>query len=387
MHRRRHLAVWFGLSGWIGTLGCDPAFTGRFLAAFRAQLASSPDGKTCAEGSDFAALVPDCPFESVCFTSACAAHDACYGGCEAERGECDRQFREDMFAVCNEQFALDATGLRECLYFANLYWAIVDSAGDTYYNCEFVPTAPTPGACCTFGEPAVCEEVDSSAQCAFQSLFVADLNCKDVGETFGACPAPANDSCTTRIRVCQQAEADASLGRCASSEDAPPNLADRVCSAVSQDCAFGDPCLPYAGEAFRCIVNGDNRLADADGPDPGADCGFDDAGRFHADIWYEYVAPCTGTMTIQMCNGTFYDSILSVYGSGVLGECQCPADNATLLSCDDDSCGGFATSSVAGTPVVEGACYILRVGGYSNDATDAGAARGLSRLDIGVLCD
>jgi len=59
-----------------------------------------------------------------------------------------------------------------------------------------------------------------------------------------------------------------------------------------------------------------------------------------------------------------------------------------LLSCNDDFCGGFSSpSGVTALDVIEGGCYLIRVGGWSNDGIEADARRGTGRLDVGVLCE
>lgn len=365
---------------------CDPGFMSRFGAAFRDQVGTSAEGQMCGDGSDYAALIADCPFEGVCFTAACQAHDVCYNNCAGSRFECDRRFRSDLLDLCNEQFGFRDVGRRECLYFANLYWAFVDATGGEYYNCDFVPTDPRLGACCQAGSPATCVDVSDASGCGFQSVFVDGLTCAEVAATFGGCPAAFNDVCAERAVACQTQTPQPDAGVCATPDGADPALADRLCSVTSQDCAFGHACLPYENTAYRCVVNGDNRLATSDGPEAGAVCGFAEENRLQGDIWYEYTAPCSGTLTVQMCNGTFYDAVLAIYPPDEGGACVCPDKGELPLVCNDDACspGGPA---IASTEVAEGACYVIRVAGYSLDQTEAGAARGISRLDIGVLCD
>lgn len=401
MHVAKAIMVCTAIAALVSLSGCTPEFVTRLIGAFRDQLGTPSPGQTCGDGSRLAALVADCPFEGVCFTDACAAHDLCYGACQASQSECDRRFRHDMIDRCNDSFALDDWKLRECLYFANIYWSVVDLAGYRFYECTHIPFEPRPGACCSFesqsGDGGVdaaataCQDVPDRTACSFQSVFLSDLTCEEVVALFGGCPLPLNDDCADRLKVCDGAGPGVSLGRCNSSTDVSPQTDNRVCNISSQDCAFGDVCLPHDGEAFRCIVQGDNRLAGTDGPDPDEACGFGDAGRFQADIWFEYVALCSGVMTVQLCDGTFYDAVLAIYGTDEPESgCACPSEESPrslLLSCDDDSCGGFATGSIASIPVVESGCYILRVGGWSIDGMASGASRGISRLDIGILCD
>jgi len=93
-------------------------------------------------------------------------------------------------------------------------------------------------------------------------------------------------------------------------------------------------------------------------------------------------------MTIQMCQAGLYDAMLAVYGDeSAGGSCPCPDNNDQLLICNDDYCGGFGTLSGLILPeVVGGACYTIRVGGWSLDGTEASSQRGRSELDIAVFC-
>jgi hypothetical protein len=84
--------------------------------------------------------------------------------------------------------------------------------------------------------------------------------------------------------------------------------------------------------------------AHTDGPPPGAQCGFD--GPFF-DVWYDYIATCTGLTTISVA-GSNFEAALVVYDG-----CGCPVTNDALLAC-----GASAT-----IPVVAGQCYKLRIGG------------------------
>lgn len=392
-HKFGILAILSG--GLLAATACDAAFFAEFRRNLRNQLETAAEGQMCGDQSDLAALVQDCPMEGVCFTPVCQAHDVCYASCATSRAECDRQFRLGASDVCTATFELGDPNFNECLYFAHLYWTMIELYGADFYVCDNAPpVGPQAGACCHAAGTDGCEEVASQAECSFSDLFIAGLTCAEVEAELGGCPSPPNDDCGDAIRVCEGQAAGVGLGFCDESTDtasgAPGSATEsaRICSVSSQDCVFGGACLPHDGEAFRCIVPSDNRLATTDGPHAGAPCGADEARVFQADVWYEYVPACTGTLSVQMCNGTFYDSLLAVYGTSDSGAgCLCPQDNDHLLICDDDGCGGFGNPSAAILPVVAGGCYLIRVGGWSGTGDAAGASRGVSRLDIGLLCD
>ena len=81
--------------------------------------------------------------------------------------------------------------------------------------------------------------------------------------------------------------------------------------------------------------------------------------------------------------------MIAVHGTQLPGEaCACPADNANLLECNDDYCSvAQSTSGITLERVVAGACYLIRLGGWSRDGTFENAQRARSMLDIGVVCD
>lgn len=341
------------------------------------------------------AAVPDCPLPTVCFTTACQFHDDCYAFCEDTRDRCDLRFYGDMTAICFQRFGGNGKSLQQCLGMALIYWGAVQAFGDEFYLCENFNGFGQPGACCSPGEPPTCENVDQGVLCQGGRLLVPSLSCDEVDATYGGCPQPGNDLCGNRFPVCQNQQPDPALGRCAPLPD-DPITGDEVCSVVSQDCRNGRTCLPFNGTAYRCGVAADTRLALTDGPPTGNTCYLDgepgsepeapEFEPFQSDVWYEYVAPCSGTMTLQMCNSSLYDAMLAVYGGVASNACVCPDEAELPLACNDDGCGGIGVGGIVHVPVEAGGCYVIRVGGYSPDGTVTEAARGVSRVSVGVLC-
>jgi len=76
-----------------------------------------------------------------------------------------------------------------------------------------------------------------------------------------------------------------------------------------------------------------------------------------ADLWFCYVAPCTGELVANLCESD-YDNMLAVYEG-----CGCLAGPGTALACDDDSCPETTGAQLV-VPVRAGQAYGLRVGGY-----------------------
>ncbi len=97
--------------------------------------------------------------------------------------------------------------------------------------------------------------------------------------------------------------------------------------------------------------------ATTDGPAHAGVCQF--SGQTYADIWYQYQATCTGPLTISTCGTVNYDSDLVIYDG-----CNCAAP--VLAACNDDTSGCSNFSSEVTAQVVEGNCYLIRVGGYGS---------------------
>ena len=93
--------------------------------------------------------------------------------------------------------------------------------------------------------------------------------------------------------------------------------------------------------------------ATTDGPiNPGCDQG--DGTKFVNDIWFEYTASSSGTLTVLTCGQATFDTIIAAY-TGLCG-------SLNLVNCDDEGCG-FQTS-IMNFDVTAGETYLLRVGGW-----------------------
>ncbi len=99
--------------------------------------------------------------------------------------------------------------------------------------------------------------------------------------------------------------------------------------------------------------------ANTDGPsEPG--CNFPVSGdpQINQDVWFSFVAPCTGTATASTC-GANYDSKIAIYAGG------CPSVGSAIACNDDsDACGVSSLQSTVSWPTTAGALYTIRVGGY-----------------------
>lgn len=118
-----------------------------------------------------------------------------------------------------------------------------------------------------------------------------------------------------------------------------------------------------------------------DGPALTGDCIKFGDDQVNQDIWYTYAATCTGTVSVSTCNDgdpgtgdTDYDSKMAAYlGTG------CPADNADIVGCQDDTVGCDGFSTVMTFDATSGTDYLVRIGGFS--PADEGSG------NLNVSCD
>ena len=82
------------------------------------------------------------------------------------------------------------------------------------------------------------------------------------------------------------------------------------------------------------------------------------------DLWYSYVASCTGAVTISTCDTVDFDSRIAVYSSCEAG---------TILACNDD-CGGNSNglSSELSLNLIENTSVMIRIGSFAEGATGTG---------------
>jgi Ca2+-binding RTX toxin-like protein len=90
-----------------------------------------------------------------------------------------------------------------------------------------------------------------------------------------------------------------------------------------------------------------------------------------ASVWWQWVAPATGTVTISLCVGTDFDTVLGVYtGTAV--------NALTSLSTSDDSCGGLSAPSRVSLLVTSGVTYKIAVAGFEGDSDTGNIGLGIS---------
>jgi hypothetical protein len=95
--------------------------------------------------------------------------------------------------------------------------------------------------------------------------------------------------------------------------------------------------------------------AATDGP-PEPLCGPAGDSQVEHDIWYCYIASCTGRLAVDLCDSDF-DNKVAIYEG-----CGCPAGSGTALACDDDSCSS-TFGALLDLEVTAGHAYSVRLGG------------------------
>ncbi|MFO0873019.1 MAG: hypothetical protein U0575_03490 [Phycisphaerales bacterium] len=78
---------------------------------------------------------------------------------------------------------------------------------------------------------------------------------------------------------------------------------------------------------------------------------------FVNDIWYEFVAPSSGVLTVSLC-GSSYDTRIAVYSG--------PCGGLSIEACNDDFC---SLQSQLSLPVAQGSSHVIRIGAFAGSGT------------------
>jgi hypothetical protein len=119
----------------------------------------------------------------------------------------------------------------------------------------------------------------------------------------------------------------------------------------------------------------DTTDATTDGPINAA-CAFASPSQIDKDVWLNYPATLTGTLTISLC-GSSFDTRLAVYRDP-----SCTDFDTRLVGCNDDFCG---TSSQLTVNIIQGTSYVIRIGG-ANNAGGTGTVTLTSTPALGACC-
>ena len=173
---------------------------------------------------------------------------------------------------------------------------------------------------------------------------------------------------------------------------APPSLCGNGELDPGEQCDDGND-IPGDG-CFNCMIETNDNCDDAfpitDGLHPFSTVGATTDGEPHAqcvtsgdggqtfnDIWYDYLSPCNGTLTVTTCQqlggSATYDTDLVLYTwDGVT------CTSRAFVACNDDdpnnacgtSGGGYKSTIIA--PVTAGQHYLIRVGGWNSGNSGTG---------------
>ncbi|MDZ4831101.1 MAG: FG-GAP-like repeat-containing protein [Phycisphaerae bacterium] len=88
--------------------------------------------------------------------------------------------------------------------------------------------------------------------------------------------------------------------------------------------------------------------------------------QVNSDVFYSYVATCSGTLTVSTCDDADFDTRIAIYqGCGyTFNGFFFPCNLNTILACNDDYSGCAGFTSFVQVPVTEGNCYRFRIGGF-----------------------
>src|SRR5690606_7982224 len=75
------------------------------------------------------------------------------------------------------------------------------------------------------------------------------------------------------------------------------------------------------------------------------------------DIWFEYVATCSGQVTASTCSDADFDTAMSVWS----------ACGGTEITCNDDDANCDGNTSTVTFMATNGTSYWIRVAGYNGD--------------------
>ncbi|MEY3141747.1 MAG: hypothetical protein RLY21_240 [Planctomycetota bacterium] len=95
-------------------------------------------------------------------------------------------------------------------------------------------------------------------------------------------------------------------------------------------------------------------------PTIAASCTDGAGSTLNKDVWFRFVADCTGTATISTCGAASFDTRIVVYNGNA-----CPTAASTVIGCNDDA-SGCGTASSLTINVNQESLYYIRVGSKSN---------------------
>lgn len=351
--------------------GGDPDFCGSPATGDCFTVTKSPacsDGECCASVCEQDASCCETAWDQACVD---AAKKLCVTSCPASDHGC---FVEGGVGCTNATCCVAVCDLDlECCKTAwdascvSLAFMVCDGCGD-----------PDLGDCCTAGKTAFCNDAACcSAVCDMlpdccstqwdeacaEAALTLCMVCRDqCGSGFaGDCCAPHGSPYCDQLACCELV--------CSVDSFCCNTVWDSACAAQAQAFEETCTCKPVVNntcETALPIENGVTPFSNVNATTtglPAAGCDFFGNDQVYNDIWFDYVATCTGQLTISLCDSTF-DTKLAVYAG-----LSCPATSANLLACNDDACGLRSSITI---PVNAGAMLKIRVGSFSPAVSGTG---------------
>src|SRR5262249_36494497 len=98
-------------------------------------------------------------------------------------------------------------------------------------------------------------------------------------------------------------------------------VSQSVCPAPGNDICANAPTVSWSDIPIALNNSG----ATTDGPIEQNVCNAAGSAQIFSDVWYRYIAPCTGTVRVSTCGGTSLDSKIAIYNS-------CPGSFNTAIA-------------------------------------------------------
>ncbi|MEE8459993.1 MAG: hypothetical protein V3S08_08965 [Phycisphaerales bacterium] len=200
----------------------------------------------------------------------------------------------------------------------------VDAADDVCGGCGETGA----GNCFAANFTPFCDDMCGAVECIGCCQLICDLDplcCQSNGIGWdGICAFEASQFCTC------------------GPGDAPPN----------DDCENATP----IGLGDTLLDN----LCATTGPPDHETCNDGVLTGLGLDVWFSYTADFTGPLLVSTCGQVTYDTQIAVYEG-----CDCEALSDPPLACNDDGAPCPPGSSLLVTDVVQGTCYLIRVGSGS----------------------
>ena len=121
------------------------------------------------------------------------------------------------------------------------------------------------------------------------------------------------------------------------------------------------------------VLGGDNAFTTIGSTDSGIDdslnCSTSSGPSVFKDAWFEFTAFCTGSLTLSTCEGTDFDTRISIYDASG----GCPTSGTSPFACNDNSCG---TGSFISTFAFAGQTFLIRIG-----SSDGSVGDGVLRIE------